>query len=47
MSLEDVLRRKENDTTGRRDPLRYHISIYGKPAVTAPGRGASKAITCR
>jgi Protein of unknown function (DUF3500) len=32
MSLEDVLRRKENDTTGRRDPLRYHISIYGKPA---------------
>ncbi len=31
MSLEDVLRQKENDTTGRRDPLRYHVSIYGKP----------------
>jgi hypothetical protein len=32
MSLEDVLRRMENDTAGRRDPLRYHVSIYGKPA---------------
>lgn len=33
MSLEDILRQKENDTTGRRDTQRYHVSMYGKPAV--------------
>jgi hypothetical protein len=33
MSLEDVLRRAENDTVGRRDPMRYHVSIFGKPAA--------------
>jgi len=32
MSLEDVLRRAEKDTAGRRDPMRYHVSIFGKPA---------------
>lgn len=31
MSLEDVLRRSEKDTTGRRDPLRYHVTVFGKP----------------
>jgi hypothetical protein len=31
MSLEDVLRRAEKDTQGRRDPLRYHVSVFGKP----------------
>ena len=33
MSLEDVLRRAENDTAGNRDPMRYHVSVFGKPAV--------------
>jgi hypothetical protein len=33
MSLEEVLRIKEADLTGRRDPYRYHFSIYGKPST--------------
>lgn len=33
MSLEDILRQNEKDTTGRRDPLRYHVSVFGKPSV--------------
>ncbi len=33
MSLEEVLRNLEADLTGRRDPYRYHFSIYGKPAA--------------
>jgi hypothetical protein len=32
MSLEEVLRIQEADLTGRRDPYRYHFSIYGKPS---------------
>jgi hypothetical protein len=32
MSLEEVLRLLEGDLTGRRDPYRYHFSIYGKPS---------------
>jgi hypothetical protein len=32
MSLEDILRIQENDQAGRRDPYRYHFSIYGKPS---------------
>lgn len=32
MSLEDVLRILENDTKGRRDPERYHFSIFGEPS---------------
>ena len=32
MSLEDVLRIKEKDTTGRRDPNKYYFSVYGKPS---------------
>jgi hypothetical protein len=35
MSLEDILRQAENDTVGRRDPMRYHVSIFGKPAADA------------
>lgn len=31
MSLEDVLRIIENDTRGRRDPEKYHFSIFGEP----------------
>ncbi len=33
MSLEEILRIKEGDTTGRRDPSRYHFSIFGKPSA--------------
>jgi hypothetical protein len=33
MSLEDILRIQEKDQEGRRDPYRYHFSIYGKPSV--------------
>ena len=32
MSLEEILRIKEADTTGRRDPLKYHFTFYGKPS---------------
>ncbi|MBG99588.1 MAG: hypothetical protein CMN58_04485 [Solibacterales bacterium] len=33
MSLENILKRKENDTVGRRDPNKYYFSIYGKPGT--------------
>lgn len=32
MSLEDVLKVIEKDTKGRRDPERYHFSIFGEPS---------------
>lgn len=32
MSLEDVLRVIEKDMKGRRDPEKYHFSIFGEPA---------------
>ncbi|MBI4891546.1 MAG: DUF3500 domain-containing protein, partial [Acidobacteria bacterium] len=31
MSLEDILRVLEKDTKGRRDPEKYHFSIFGEP----------------
>ncbi|GAB4112530.1 MAG: DUF3500 domain-containing protein [Acidobacteriota bacterium] len=31
MSLEDILRVLEKDTRGRRDPEKYHFSIFGEP----------------
>lgn len=34
MSLEDVLRIKEKDTKGRRDPNKYYFSVYGNPAAS-------------
>ena len=34
MSLEDVLRIKEKDTKGRRDPNKYYFSVYGKPSTS-------------
>lgn len=33
MSLEEVLRIKENDTIGRRDVDVYHFSVFGEPAM--------------
>ncbi len=36
MSLEDILRIMENDTKGRRDPERYHFSIFGEPSEAGP-----------
>lgn len=33
MSLEDILRVLEKDTRGRRDPERYHFSIFGEPVA--------------
>jgi hypothetical protein len=36
MSLEDILRILENDTKGRRDPERYHFSIFGDPSEAGP-----------
>jgi hypothetical protein len=32
MSLEDVLRIMEKDTKGRRNPYKYHFSIFGDPS---------------
>lgn len=32
MSLEDILRILEKDTKGRRDPEKYHFSIFGQPS---------------
>jgi len=32
MSLEDVLRVMEKDTAGRRDPQKYHFSVFGEPS---------------
>jgi hypothetical protein len=32
MSLEDVLRILEKDTAGRRDPEKYHFSVFGTPS---------------
>jgi len=34
MSLEDVLRIMEKDTKGRRNPEKYHFSIFGAPSET-------------
>ncbi|WP_321475197.1 DUF3500 domain-containing protein [uncultured Paludibaculum sp.] len=34
MSLEDILRIMEKDTAGRRNPERYHFSIFGEPSAT-------------
>ncbi len=34
MSLEDVLRIMEKDTKGRRNPQKYHFSIFGQPSET-------------
>jgi hypothetical protein len=31
MSLEDILRVLEKDTRGRRDPQKYHFSLFGDP----------------
>lgn len=36
MSLEDILRILEKDTRGRRDPEKYHFSIFGTPSVEGP-----------
>ncbi len=35
MSLEEVLRVQEGDSGERRDPLKYHFSIFGDPAAGA------------
>lgn len=34
MSLEDILRMLEKDTTGRRDPEGYFIGFFGEPSAT-------------
>lgn len=34
ISLEEVLRVLENDTRGRRDPEKYHFSVFGEPSLT-------------
>lgn len=36
MSLEDVLRMLEKDTTARRDPEKYFFSIFGQPSEQGP-----------
>ena len=33
MSLDDILKEMEKDTTGRRDPNGYYFTIFGKPAA--------------
>ncbi|MEO6787752.1 MAG: DUF3500 domain-containing protein [Chthoniobacteraceae bacterium] len=30
-SLENILREMEKDTTGKRDPLKYYVSVFGTP----------------
>lgn len=34
MSLEDILKEMEKDTVGRRNPEKYHFSIFGDPSDT-------------
>jgi Protein of unknown function (DUF3500) len=34
MTMEDVVRWMESDTTGHRDAERYHFAIFGKPTAT-------------
>jgi Protein of unknown function (DUF3500) len=34
MTMEDIVRVMENDTTGHRDAERYHFAIFGKPTPT-------------
>ena len=36
MSLESVLREMEKDTTGKRDPEKYYVSIFGAPGGKEP-----------
>ncbi len=36
MSLESVLREMEKDTTGKRDPEKYFVSIFGTPGGKEP-----------
>ncbi len=36
MSLESVLREMEKDTTGKRDPEKYFISVFGTPGGKEP-----------
>jgi hypothetical protein len=36
MSLEGVLREMEKDTTGKRDPEKYYVSIFGTPGGKSP-----------
>jgi hypothetical protein len=36
MSLESVLREMEKDTTGKRDPEKYYVSIFGTPGGASP-----------
>lgn len=36
MSLEAVLREMEKDTTGKRDPEKYYVSIFGVPGGKEP-----------
>ncbi len=32
-SLESILREMEKDTTGKRDPLKYYVSVFGTPGA--------------
>jgi hypothetical protein len=36
MSLEDVLKALENDNGERRDPEKYHFTVFGTPSDTGP-----------
>ncbi|MBY0505679.1 MAG: DUF3500 domain-containing protein [Bryobacteraceae bacterium] len=36
MSLDDILRIQEKDTTGRRNSDKYFLTIFGEPSDTAP-----------
>jgi len=35
-SLEGVLREMEKDTTGKRDPMKYYVSVFGTPGGKDP-----------
>jgi hypothetical protein len=36
-SLESILREMEKDTTGKRDPMKYYVSIFGTPGAKTWG----------
>jgi hypothetical protein len=36
MSLDDILRIQEKDTTGRRDSNKYFLTLFGEPSETEP-----------
>ncbi|WP_084081031.1 DUF3500 domain-containing protein [Edaphobacter aggregans] len=46
MSLEDVLKALENDNGERRDPEKYHFTVFGTPSGMGTWGWRSRSTTC-